>query len=238
MRVKLAFLILIGSLLVEAQAIEAPLLFPLLKGRVVDEADLLSKVSERHISDQLEMLENQTGAQVAVATVLSLDGYTIEEYANRLARHWALGQADKDNGALLLVAPNERKVRIEVGYGLEGELTDAMSARIIHEQILPEFRKGRFHTGITSGTDAMITVLKGNSLPVSNKSRAQSRQSDNGLVIFTVFFCILLFGKFLPALDPNNPIRRTADFLFDGGLFGGFGGGGGSFGGGGSSGGW
>jgi uncharacterized protein len=250
MRVKLAFLILIGSLLVEALAIEAPLLFPLLKGRVVDEADLLSKLRERHISDQLEMLENQTGAQVAVATVLSLDGYTIEEYANRLARHWALGQADKDNGALLLVAPNERKVRIEVGYGLEGELTDAMSARIIHEQILPEFRKGRFHTGITSGTDAMISVLGGQPMPAPSGRRATvAFNSVEGALYLALMIGVFMF--FANMRDESvSDVRRRRRGLYQtgwgGGTYGGgggfssggFGGGGGSFGGGGSSGGW
>ena len=99
--------------------------------------------------------------QVVVATLPSLEGYEIEDYANRLFRHWQLGQKDKNNGALLLVAPQERKVRIEVGYGLEGALTDALSKVIITTAIAPQFQKGNFAGGIDAGVDAMLSILTG-----------------------------------------------------------------------------
>lgn len=146
--------------------LQAALTFPELGGRVVDEAGLLSKTEQKQLASRLEALENATTDQLVVVTLNSLDGYDIADYGYRLGRHWGIGQKGKDNGILLIVAPNERKVRIEVGYGLEGTVTDYRSKLIIDERILPRFKKGDFPGGIDAGTKAIIDLLKNpSSLP-------------------------------------------------------------------------
>lgn len=135
--------------------------FPALTGRVVDAAGILSSEQANSLNTQLENHETETSNQVVVATVSDLQGYSIADYGNRLARHWGIGQRDKDNGVVLLVAPNERKVRIEVGYGLEGALTDATSADIIRRQILPNFREDDYPGGIQKGIDSIISAIQG-----------------------------------------------------------------------------
>ena len=133
--------------------------FPALTGRVVDEAGILSSQVRAQLTDMLAKQEQATTNQVVVATVKSLQGYEIRDYGYQLGRYWALGQKDKDNGVLLLVAPKERKVTIEVGYGLEGTLTDVLSNDIIQNHILPYFKKGDFDAGIVAGTQAILKVL-------------------------------------------------------------------------------
>ncbi|HEX8827797.1 MAG TPA: TPM domain-containing protein, partial [Xanthobacteraceae bacterium] len=122
--------------------------FPPLTGRVVDQANIMSAQSRSDLETKLKDLEDKSGIQLVVATVSSLQGSDVETYANELFRTWKLGQAQKNNGVLLLVAPNEHKVRIEVGYGLEGTLTDALSSVIISSAIVPRFKTGDFSGGI------------------------------------------------------------------------------------------
>ena len=160
----LAIVLLAGGVLA------AELRFPALTGRVVDGAGLLSSAEEQRLTEALAAHERATTNQVVVVTLPSLQGTTIEDFGYRLGRHWALGQAGKDNGVLLLVAPKERAVRIEVGYGLEGHLTDAQSKLIIENVILPAFRDGRFGQGITAGTDAILRTIKGDSEPISDEA--------------------------------------------------------------------
>ena len=121
---------------------------PALTGRVVDLAGLLDPARQAELTAQLEAHEKETSNQIVIATVPTLNGYDIADYSNRLGRHWQIGTAEEDNGVLLVVAPNERKVRIEVGYGLEGALTDSLSSIIIQREILPAFRKDQFGSGI------------------------------------------------------------------------------------------
>ncbi len=137
--------------------------FPQLTGRVVDDAGVLDTWTQSELSDILSAHEGATGEQVVVVTLDSLQGYTIEDYGYQLGRHWGIGQKGKNNGALLIVAPKERKVRIEVGYGLEGTLTDAISRTIIENYILPSFKRGDFNAGVLAGTTSMLQVLGGNS---------------------------------------------------------------------------
>lgn len=134
--------------------------FPQLTGRVVDNANLLGPTEEAALTQRLAGLEQASSRQLVVATVPDLQGYPIEDYGYRVGRAWGLGQAKANNGAILLVAPNERKVRIEVGYGLEPILTDALSSLIIRNQILPRFKAGDMPGGITAGVDAMIEQLQ------------------------------------------------------------------------------
>jgi uncharacterized protein len=137
--------------------------FPVLTGRVVDQANVISGDARSDIEAESKGLEDKSGTQLVIATVNSLQGSDIETYANELFRAWKLGQAQKNNGVLLLVAPNEHKVRIEVGYGLEGTLTDALASVIISSAIIPRFKTGDFSGGIEHGVDGIIGVLDGDS---------------------------------------------------------------------------
>ena len=159
--------------------------FPPLTGRIVDQANIIPPDARGAIEPKLADLEAKSGIQLVVATVNSLEGQEIEPYANELFRTWKLGEKDKNNGVLLLVAPNERRVRIEVGYGLEGTLTDALSKVIIANAITPRFKAGDFGGGITRGVDDIITVLttdasewqKRPSLAARPPSRGRSRRT-------------------------------------------------------------
>src|SRR5215475_11810233 len=133
--------------------------FPALTGRIVDQANIIQPATRVALEGKLAELESKSGIQLVVATVNSLEGQDIEPYANELFRNWKLGEKQKNNGVLLLVAPNERRVRIEVGYGLEKTLTDALSKVIIINAITPRFKAGDFSGGISRGVDDIITVL-------------------------------------------------------------------------------
>ncbi|MBB3021226.1 uncharacterized protein FHR70_004317 [Microvirga lupini] len=169
--------------------------FPPLTGRVVDAAGLLKPEERAALEAKLKAHEDKTTDQVVVATLRSLEGYEIEDYANRLFRHWQIGQKDKDNGALLLVAPQERKVRIEVGYGLEGALTDALSKVIITTAIAPQFQKGNFAGGIEAGADAILSILTGDA--EEWQRRAQVREDNTTTIDPVIAFIILLILFFL-----------------------------------------
>jgi uncharacterized protein len=221
--------------------------FPALTGRVVDDAHILSSGTVQQLDASLAAFENQSGDQVVVATIPSLQGGSIEDYGYQLGRQWGIGQKDKNNGAILIVVPNEHKVRIEVGYGLEGTLTDALSSVIIQSVILPQFRKGDMEQGVLAGTDAIISVLGGH----ADQAMAQAGHNASQGVPFNLLLSIFLWVLFLVArfyLLPwwfplAFPIggRGSGGFFGSSGGFGsggGFSGGGGSFGGGGASGGW
>ena len=138
-----------------------PLQFPELTGRVVDRANLLSETQRSELTRKLDELEKKTTAQFVVVTLTSLSGRTIEEYGVQLGRHWGIGQKNTNHGVLLIVAPNERKVRVEVGYGAEGVLPDAVSSLIIQRVIIPKFRANDYAGGIVAGSDEIIKVLSG-----------------------------------------------------------------------------
>lgn len=134
--------------------------FPKLTGRVVDQAHLLDAAQEADLTAKSAALEKRTGRQFVIATVPSLEGRTIEDYGYRLGREWGIGNEQKDDGVILLVAPAERKVRIETGYGARVFLTDAVSSIIIRESILPKFRDGDFPGGITAGADQIVKMME------------------------------------------------------------------------------
>lgn len=224
----------------------AEISFPPLTGRVVDSAHVLSAAAVQSLSQKLADHEAATRQQVVVTTVPSLQGHEIAEYGYRLGRAWGIGEKDKNTGAILLVAPTEREVRIEVGYGLEGTLTDALSRVIIEQRIIPEFRAGRMEAGIVAGTDAILGTLRGEA-PLQTAKRRVDRRDDPGeippvvLIVVFIIFLLLTRGRrrrgFLPGVMLGGPS------IWRGGRGGGFGGGGfrgggGSFGGGGASGRW
>ena len=222
--------------------------FPPLTGRVVDQAKILSAVTIADLERKLADLEQKSGIQLVVATVPSLEGEEIEPYANELFRAWRLGEAKKNNGVLLLIAPNQRRVRIEVGYGLEGTLTDAVSSIIISNAIAPRFRAGDFNGGVTRGVDDIITALTTDAAewkPKPTDTRAERDASLlDTLAPFLIFLFILFVLSRLRRRGGGNvifiPMGMGGGGGFGGGGFGGggFSGGGGSSGGGGASGGW
>ena len=226
--------------------------FPALTGPVVDEAHLLPADVFDQLSQKLAAYSQANGTQLVVVTLPTLNGYPIDYYGYQLGRHWGIGQKGKDNGVLLLIDVGERQARIDVGYGLEGTLTDAQSILIIHNIIAPRFRTGDYAGGITAGTDAILSVLGGKKLAVE---RQQVRErGGTGFLIFVILIFVvlpLLFGGrggmgggwlgwlLLGMLSGGGGGGRGGGF--GGGGFGGgggFSGGGGSFGGGGASGGW
>ena len=134
--------------------------WPELTGRVVDRAELLSPEKEAELSRKSESLEKEVGPQFVIVTVPSLNGLPIEKYSIDLARHWGLGDKERNDGLMLLLAPSEHKVRIEVGYGLEKRVTDPFAAKVIREHMLPRFENGDFAAGIVEGSDALIERLR------------------------------------------------------------------------------
>ena len=153
------FVAMIGTvLLVGFAALAAEL--PALTGRVVDNAGIVDAATEAALTQKLADFETKSSDQIVVATIPSLDSEAIEPYATRLFNAWKLGQKAKNNGVLLLVAKDDRKMRIEVGYGLEGTLTNQHATRIIEDDMVPAFRAGDFSGGISKAVDDMITVLE------------------------------------------------------------------------------
>jgi uncharacterized protein len=233
-------------------ALAATLTFPALTGRVVDEAQLLSATQRSDIEAKLAALEAKTTDQFVVVTLNSLQGTDIADYGYQLGRHWGIGQKDKDNGVLLIVAPNERAVRIEVGYGLEGDLTDAVAHLIIENAILPRFRANDMPGGIERGVDDVVQVLSGDA--EAFKVRAAQRPGDFAWVsflhaLFVAFIVFMILTSFFRRpkwwLGPwggsgSGSSGRSGSGWSSGSgsSSGGFSGGGGSFGGGGSSGRW
>ena len=216
---------------------------PALTGRVVDQAEILPADEERALSAMLEAHEQKTTNQVVVATVAALEGRSIEDYGVELGRAWGIGQAEKNNGVILLVAPNEREVRIEVGYGLEGELTDAIAKLIIEGSILPRFRSGDLAGGIRRGVEDIVAVLEGDAEAFAERARERLSEEDTLSSAASVFFFILIMIVWLSLFGGSRRRRYGGPIVFGGGgsgrsSGGGFSGGGGSFGGGGASGRW
>ncbi|WP_299592000.1 YgcG family protein [uncultured Microbulbifer sp.] len=247
---RIALLLFLVPALLWAGASHGDVTFPSLSGRVVDDANLLSQSTRYQLTEMLQAQEKETSNQIVVVTLQDLQGLTIEEYGYQLGRHWKIGQKDKDNGVLLIVAPSERKVRIEVGYGLEGALTDALSANIVHTKILPQFRSGNFDGGVTAGVESIIAAIKNEYVPEPTES-GNDRRLALLVGIFLLFIMLQIFGASVlgaPSGSSNYRRGRYGGYYggggfgggYGGGGFGGggFGGGGGGFGGGGASGGW
>lgn len=240
--------VLFSLFLILAAALAAQEL-PSYDGPVTDLGDLLSQGEERQLEDKIIAYRDSTGNEIGVLIVPDLSGRPIEDFTYDVYKKWGIGQKDKDNGALLVIALEERRTRIEVGYGLEGDLTDIESSRLIRKEspMSDHFRRGEFSQGINAAVDGMITAIGGEYDPPKRKSNKDGFPFPViGLAIFMLFFV-------LPALR-----RRRSSFWGRGGPFGGFGGmggfgggrgfgggggggfgfGGGSSGGGGASGGW
>jgi uncharacterized protein len=169
---------------------------PPLKGRVNDYAGMLSSYTERQLDGILRDLERTDSTQIVVAIIPSLEGEVLEEFSIKLAEQWKIGRKGLDNGAILLVVRKERKIRIEVGYGLEGSLTDLISGRIIRNVMVPRFKAGNFDQGVLDGVQAMIGVVRGEykapeKIPSQKGRRESPKRGMFGLIIFIFFLSIL-----------------------------------------------
>jgi uncharacterized protein len=182
---------------------------PPLTGRIVDQANLLTPEQRQRIETKLAQFEQQTGDQVAVLTVDSLDGEAIEDYANKVGRAWALGQKGKDNGVLLLVSKQDRKMRMEVGYGLEPVLTDLQTKVIQDEVIIPYFKKGDYGSGIEAGVDAILSTIQGKPFTPAPEPAPQPVHGKGG-----PDFGFLLFALFILLPFSMNAARSRSWFLY------------------------
>ena len=185
---------------------------PPLKARVTDLTGTLSAQQQATLEQTLAAFEQRKGSQIAVLLVPTTQPESVEEYAVRVEEKWKLGRKGVDDGALLLIAKNDRKLRIEVGYGLEGVLNDATAKRIIADDITPLFKQGDFYGGITAGVDRMIKVMDGEPLPPP-KPRAQSSERAFGFDNFESmigfgFLLIFVFGSFFARNIWALPRRR------------------------------
>jgi uncharacterized protein len=252
----LRHLLLLALLVIAPPALADSLPVPALSGRVVDQAGILSSAEEGRLATKLKNLEDKTSIQLVVVTLSSLQGSPIEEWGLTLGRSWGIGQKGKDSGALLIVAPNDRELRIEVGYGLEGTLPDATADAIIRNVIVPRFKNGNMAGGISDGVNAIIAVFTGTGEEFAPSPREALGEKLSNLMtlLFIGFFVIMMIVSFLRQhrrrrgnsyyrnssggwvyVDDGDQGSSSDGFSSGGG---GFSGGGGSFGGGGASGRW
>lgn len=209
-------LALAGLLLALFQALPGAA-FPRPSGHVNDFAGVFTDDDRAYLENFLRTLERDTSAELVVVTVTSLDGLTIEEYAVRLFANWGIGDADKDNGVLLLVAPAERKVRIEVGYGLEGSLPDGLAGEIIRTAILPEFKQGNLRRGIGRGLDRISRVVRGEAVAAAPVPPADAASGVPPIFVAVPFFSLFVgLGGVAIGLGLRT---RTVGLLIAGGLF-------------------
>jgi uncharacterized protein len=243
-RAQWAWLVLL--LILASPALGSEPKFPALTGRVVDGAGVLSASTQNQLTNMLADHERTTGEQLVVVTLDSLQGFSIEDYGYQLGRYWGIGQKGKNTGAILIVAPKEHKVRIEVGYGLEGELTDARSRTIIESSILPSFKRGDYNAGVIAGTTSILRVLGGNPTPIDS-AKVPPPNIFESIFILLLFLIPVIGSLFLVSAMVSGPGKfqwGNGSYGGDGGSSGGsssgggFSGGGGSFGGGGASGSW
>ena len=250
----LAFLALLSTFILYGFA--TALDVPALRGRVNDYANLMSPSRAQALEQRLEQFENQTGHQIAALTIPSLQGEDIEGFGIRVAEQWKIGQKGFDNGAILVIAQNDRKLRIEVGYGLEGVLPDAIASRIIREVIVPRFRDNDFAGGVEAGVEAIMKVTSGEPLPETARRKTISNSIPLLAQLIPLVLLFALYGLSAvswwgaPGAWTTRGRRRYSGWTgggFGGGGFGGggdfgggggFSGGGGGFGGGGASGSW
>lgn len=247
-KIILVFLIFISALITSVNCVFAEYKVPRAIGYVNDYANVLDDTSKAKLNGILTELKQKTGAEVAVVTLTSLDGYPIEDVGLAIGRQWGVGEKGKANGVVIITAINDRKLRIEVGYGIEGYLTDAHAGRIRDTYMIPYFKQGDYKNGIIFGTTAVVdTISKGYGVNISGNYSlpTQTPQQDSGsdaasFIMFLIFmFLLIRYPSFTTGLLLGNVLGggRSCGSGFGGGSsFGGFGGGG--FGGGGASGGW
>jgi uncharacterized protein len=230
---------LVFFLAAPASALEVPVL----RGRVTDLAGLLAKGDSSRIAAKLKQHESATGQQFALLVIPSLEGDPLEDFSMRVVEAWKLGKAKEDTGLLMLIVKGDRKMRIEVGYGLEGDIPDALAAQVIRNVLTPAFRSQKFAAGINDAFDLLIRAGGGQAVQVASAPSSGSGSNSRPMTWFEI---ILFLGFFIgPMLFNLLTGRRGGGFFISSGFGGGrssggggFSGGGGSFGGGGASGSW
>jgi uncharacterized protein len=244
---KIVFLVVLLAVFstIPAAALEVPLK-P--EGRVTDRTGTLNQRELTALEQKLEAFEKETTNQIAVLLIPSLEGDSLEDFSIRLAEKWKIGQRGKNNGAILLIVKNERKLRIEVGYGLEGALPDALAGSIIRNEIAPRFKEGQFYAGVDAGVKAIMAATKG-----EYRAAKKNPQSSQGLPLWVPLVLILVVGSVMvmSAVGRKRHYHSggSRGWTSGGGYWGGgggsfgdsgggFSGGGGDFGGGGASGDW
>jgi uncharacterized protein len=222
--------ILLFGVLLGASSLAAAPNYPLLTGRVVDQANVISAVQRASLEGKLKALDDKSGIQFVVATVSSLDGEEIEPYANELFRLWKLGEAKKNNGLLFLIAPKEHKVRFEVGYGLEGTLTDAIGKIIIANAVAPRFKAGDFDGGIVRGVDDAITTLTTDSSEWQKPPQLRHEENSSWMAgLLLLFFLAIFIVMMVSTVRKQGGIGQAIVYILMNVLLsGGRGGGGGS----------
>lgn len=235
----IAFWILLLSLSAALMALDVP---PL-RARVTDLAGVLSPSERQHIEERLYLFESQTSNQIAVLIIPTLQGESLEEYSIRVVDQWKLGVGEKENGVLLLIVSEERKIRIEVGYGLEGALTDLIASQIIRNDMAPHFRQGRYYAGIAAGLNSIMQATRAEykaDPEQYRRSPGETGKSFGSLIFYILLFLFLIGGGRRGRRGLFWALLGASMFRSGGrgGGFGGFSGGGGGFGGGGASGGW
>ena len=184
--------------------------FPKLTGRVVDVANILTPEVKNQLTQTLKEEEDKTSNQIVVVILNTLNGYPIEEYAYQLGRFWGIGQKDKNNGVILLISMSERKMRIEVGYGLEGALTDAISKEIIENTLKPNFKAQQYEQGILKAVDKIITVIKGEYI---TKPENSSKNESFIVLMILVFILFSLLNKFSKYIKNQFLYKISSPFM-------------------------
>ncbi len=206
--VRVTLLALLWSLFLPAMA--EPVAVPALKARVTDLTGMLSSQQVTALEQKLAAFETQKGSQLAVLVVPTTGDEPIEQYALRVAEQWRLGRNKVDDGALLVVARDDRALRIEVGYGLEGVLNDATANRIIEEIIVPRFQQGDYYAGIDAGVDRMISVVQGEPLPPPGSLSQAGGEADVYSMLLPVLMLVMVFGGLLRRLFGRFPAALMA----------------------------
>lgn len=188
------------ALLIGAAVAAMALDVPYLSGRVNDYAGLLDAKTTSRLESTLKDLEDRTGDQVVVLTIPSLEGEPLEDFSLRVAQTWKLGREDRDNGVLFLIARDDRKMRFEVGYGLEATLTDALCGRILRNVVRPAFRRGDFNAGVEGGVDAVVKILNGEQVPALDASRPPGGMPLGGRVVMGLLFLVTVVTFSIAAL--------------------------------------
>ena len=195
-RVIAAIALVVFSLAIQVGVVCA-LDFPQPQGYVNDFAEIISSETQETLEQKLTQLDQDSSIEIALVTVKSLEEITIEDYAVRLFEDWQIGKKNRDNGVLLLIAPKERKLRIEVGYGLEPTLTDSKAGRIIRNIITPEFKKEDYNKGVTEGVEAMIKIVHGDEVNLGEESESESESGTSFVAIIIVVIFLSYLASFL-----------------------------------------
>jgi len=219
LRRKIFFLLVSLILFVAGQInISIALEVPPLRGRVNDLASMLPADRAQQLEERLAAFERETGHQIAVLTIPSLEGDSLEDFSIRVAEAWKVGQRRFDNGAILLVAQKERKIRIEVGYGLEGILPDAVASRIIREEIAPRFRTGDYVGALDAGTEAIIKVARGEAMP--RGTATAPHKGIRGNIMAAGLFILAVLVALIVGITRRTPVSGAVGGAISGGAVG------------------